>query len=147
MLGRSIAENVTLTRGGPRFVAPRATLVEGAKWIGELAIRASGPEQRTGELSGGNQQKVQIARLLREDYDVLLVDEPTRGIDVASKAQMLGLLRDLAKNGKAIVLVSSQLDELVTTCDHVAVLKHGELGLPQPAAQWTEEKLLVEAAS
>ncbi len=147
MLGRSIAENVTLTRGGPLFVAPSATLAQGAKWIAELSVRASGPEQRTGDLSGGNQQKVQIARLLREDYDVLLVDEPTRGIDVASKAQVLGLLRELAKKGKAIVLVSSQLDELVTTCDHVAVLKNGVLGAPRPVAQWTEEKLLVEAAS
>jgi ribose transport system ATP-binding protein len=147
MLNRSIAENVTLTRGGPLFVSPRVTANEGAKWIGELSIRASGAEQRTGDLSGGNQQKVQIARLLREDYDVLLVDEPTRGIDVASKAQVLGLLRDLARKGKGIVLVSSQLDELVTTCDHVAVLKNGELGAPRPASQWTEEKLLVEAAS
>ncbi|HEY8073997.1 MAG TPA: sugar ABC transporter ATP-binding protein [Labilithrix sp.] len=147
MLGRSIAENVTLTRGGPVFVAPSATLAEGAKWIAELAIRASGPDQRTGDLSGGNQQKVQIARLLREDYDVLLVDEPTRGIDVASKAQVLGLLRDLAKRGKAIVLVSSQLDELVSTCDRIAVLERGVLRDATPVSEWTEEKLLLEAAS
>ena len=147
MLGRSIAENVTLTRGGRRVVTPRVTNREGAKWIDVLSIRANGPEQRTGDLSGGNQQKVQIARLLRENYDVLLVDEPTRGIDVAAKAQVMDLLRELAEKGKGIVLVSSQLDELVTTCDHVAVLKNGELGTPRPASQWTEEKLLVEAAS
>lgn len=147
MLARSIADNVSLTKGGPFFVNPSATEAEGAKWIGELKVKASGPEQRVGDLSGGNQQKVQIARLLREDYDVLLVDEPTRGIDVASKAQVLELLRDLARKGKGIVLVSSQLDELVTTCDRIAVLKKGELGDAKPVGEWTEETLLLEAAS
>jgi ribose transport system ATP-binding protein len=149
MLARSIADNVTLSRAGSPFVRPRAVRAEGARWIDELGIRApGGPSQAAGDLSGGNQQKVQIARLLREDYDVLLVDEPTRGIDVAAKAQVLSLLRDLAKQqGKAIVLVSSQLDELVTTCDRIAVLKGGELGEARPAADWDEEKLLLEAAS
>lgn len=147
MLARSIADNVTLSKGGPFFVSPAATEAEGAKWIGELNVKASGAEQRVGDLSGGNQQKVQIARLLREDYDVLLVDEPTRGIDVASKAQVLELLRELARKGKGIVLVSSQLDELVTTCHRIAVLRKGELGEAKPVAEWTEEKLLLEAAS
>jgi ribose transport system ATP-binding protein len=85
--------------------------------------------------------------LLREDYDVLLVDEPTRGIDVASKAQVLELLRALARRGKGIVLVSSQLEELVTTCDRIAVLARGELALSRPAAEWDEQRLLLEAAS
>jgi ribose transport system ATP-binding protein len=146
MLGRSIAENVMLSARGPALVRPSRDNAEGARWIGELAIRAEGPEQPAGELSGGNQQKVQLARLLREDYDVLLVDEPTRGIDVASKAQVLSLLRDLAARGKGIVLVSSQLDELVTTCDRIAVLRRGELGEARPAAAWNEEELLLESS-
>jgi len=147
MLGRSIADNVDLSPRGPLFVDPRAVRAEGARWIAELAVKSSGPDQRVGDLSGGNQQKVQIARLLREDFDVLLVDEPTRGIDVASKAQVLELLRELARKGKGIVLVSSQLDELVSTCDRIAVLRHGELGPARPTADWDEEKLLLEAAS
>ncbi|WP_437986750.1 sugar ABC transporter ATP-binding protein [Sorangium sp. So ce117] len=147
MLGRSLAENVWLSPRAPRFARPRSVLSEGARWIEELAIRARGPEQRAGELSGGNQQKVQIARLLREDFDVLLVDEPTRGIDVASKAQVLALLRELARAGKAIVLVSSQLDELVTTCDRIAVLRRGTLDPPRPASSWTEASLLLEVSS
>jgi len=147
MLGRSIADNVTLSRRGAFFVSPGAARAEGAKWISELSIRARDEDQRAGDLSGGNQQKVQIARLLREDYDVLLVDEPTRGIDVASKAQVLELLRDLARRGKGVVLVSSQLDELVSACDRIAVLRHGELGEARPASEWTEEALLLEAAS
>jgi ribose transport system ATP-binding protein len=147
MLGRSIAENVTLSRRSPLWSRPGDVLAEGARWIGELAVKASGPGQAVFELSGGNQQKVQLSRLLREDYDVLLIDEPTRGIDVASKAQVLALLRELARKGKGIVLVSSQLDELVTTCDRIAVLRHGVLDEPRPAAEWTEERLLLEASS
>jgi ribose transport system ATP-binding protein len=147
MLRRSIAENVTLSKKAPLVERPRSVLAEGQRWIAQLSVRARAAEQNVGELSGGNQQKVQIARLLREDYDVLLVDEPTRGIDVAAKAQVLSLLRDLAKKGKGIVLVSSQLDELVSTCDRIAVLKKGELGEATPASQWTEEKLLLEASS
>ena len=147
MLGRSIGDNIELSKRGGFVVRPGEVRAVGARWIAELAIRASGPEQRVGDLSGGNQQKVQIARLLREDYDVLLVDEPTRGIDVASKAQVLGLLRELAGKGKGVVLVSSQLDELVTTCDRIAVLRRGELGEPRPANQWDEQALLLEAAS
>jgi ribose transport system ATP-binding protein len=147
MLSASIADNVTLSRRGSALVRPSETRSEGARWIADLKIRATSPEQAAGELSGGNQQKVQLARLLREDYDVLLVDEPTRGIDVASKAQVLGLLRELAGAGKGIVLVSSQLDELVATCDRIAVLKHGELGAPRPASEWDDQKLLLEAAS
>jgi ribose transport system ATP-binding protein len=147
MLGRSIAENIALSPRGPVLVKPGVVRAEGARWIAELSVRASGPDQRVGDLSGGNQQKVQIARLLREDFDVLLVDEPTRGIDVASKAQVLDLLRELAAKGKGIILVSSQLDELVSTCDRIAVLRHGELSASRPATEWNEEKLLLEAAS
>lgn len=147
MLGRSIAENIDLSPRGPLFVKPGDMRAEGERWIKELSVKSSGPDQCVGDLSGGNQQKVQIARLLREDFDVLLVDEPTRGIDVASKAQVLELLRELARKGKGIVLVSSQLDELVTTCDRIAVLRRGELGPARPAAEWDEQKLLLEAAS
>ncbi|MBX3197385.1 MAG: sugar ABC transporter ATP-binding protein [Labilithrix sp.] len=147
MLARSIAENVTLSRRGTFVSRPGALLADGARWIAELSIKASGPAQAAGELSGGNQQKVQLARLLREDYDVLLIDEPTRGIDIASKAQVLALVRELAQRGKGIVLVSSQLDELVSTCDRIAVLRRGELGAARPASEWTEETLLLEASS
>lgn len=147
MLSRSIAENVTLSRRGPLFALPSRLLAVGAEWIKSLGIKSDGPDQPVLELSGGNQQKVQVARLLREDYDVLLIDEPTRGIDVAAKAQVLALLRELADQGKGIVLVSSQLEELVSTCDKICVLKRGELGPKEPASKWTEEGLLLEASS
>lgn len=147
MLRRSIAENITLSRRTGFLSSPRRILAEGKRWIDELGIKANGPAQAAYELSGGNQQKVQIARLLREDYDVLLVDEPTRGVDVASKAQILTMIRSLARKGKGIVLVSSQFDELVSTCDRIAVLRRGELSASRATSEWTEEKLLLEASS
>jgi len=78
---------------------------------------------------------------------VLLCDEPTRGIDVAAKAQVLALFTELASRGKGLILVSSQLDELVSVCDRIAVLRGGELGLARPVSEWTDESLLLEAAS
>lgn len=147
MLGRSIGENVTLSPRGPWFMPPRKASEAGERAIAELNIRARGGDQPVGELSGGNQQKVQVARLLREDFDVLLIDEPTRGIDVASKAQILALVRQVAEKGKAIVLVSSQFDELMATCDRIAVLRGGALLPSKPVRDWSEEALLLEAAS
>jgi ribose transport system ATP-binding protein len=147
MLARSIGENVTLSPRGSTWLGPAAVRDAGARAIRELGVKATDPDQPAGELSGGNQQKVQIARMLREDFDVLLVDEPTRGIDVEAKANVLSLFRDLARRGKGIVLVSSQLDELVAVCDRIAVLKGGELGDARPARECTSESLLVEASS
>src|SRR4051794_23026360 len=95
----SIADNMTLTRLdplGPSFmVLPRRQDAAAARWIERLAIRCSGPRQPVNELSGGNQQKVAFARLLHHDVDVLILDEPTRGIDVSSKAQIYRLIDDL----------------------------------------------------
>ncbi len=147
MLSRSIADNVTLSPRGAFLAWPSRLRATAASWIRELGIRATDPEQPVGELSGGNQQKVQIARILEEDFDVLLCDEPTRGVDVAAKAQILALFGDLAARGKGIVLVSSQLDELVGICDRIAVLRRGELLPARAASEWTEESLLLEAAS
>jgi ribose transport system ATP-binding protein len=147
MLSRSIGDNVTLSPRGPRMTSPARIRAAGARAIEDLSVRATDAEQPVGELSGGNQQKVQIARMLREDFDVLLVDEPTRGIDVEAKASVLALFRDLARRGKGIVLVSSQLDELTAVCDRIAVLRDGELRDARPARDCSSEGLLVEASS
>jgi ribose transport system ATP-binding protein len=147
MLERSISENVALSSRGGFFVSPRAERAEALRWIDELQIRSRGPDQSVGDLSGGNQQKVQLARLLRENYDILLVDEPTRGVDVGSRAQILSVLRELAGRGKGIIVVSSQFDELLAVCDRVAVLRAGELGPARAATAWTESALLLEASS
>jgi ribose transport system ATP-binding protein len=142
----SIADNLTLSRLGPSgFALPARGKKAASRWIAELAIKCSGPEQRVLELSGGNQQKVQLARLLHHDVDVLLLDEPTRGIDVASKAQIAGLVDALAARGKAVILVSSWLPELLGMADRIAVMCRGKLGPARPAAEHDETSLLSEA--
>jgi len=142
----TIADNVTLSklgRSGPAL--PGRSRAAAARWIERLGIRCSGPDQRVVELSGGNQQKVQIARLLHHDVDVLLLDEPTRGIDVASKMQIASLVDELAMRGKAVLLVSSWLPELLGMADRIAVMRRGRLGPARPAAECDGPSLLGEA--
>jgi ribose transport system ATP-binding protein len=148
-LALSIADNLTLSRlsglGPPGFVLPRRQAAAAAEWMGRLGIRAASPAEPVGHLSGGNQQKVALARLMYHDVDVLLLDEPTRGIDVASKAQIYALIDRLAGAGKAVLLVSSYLPELLGVCDRVAVMTRGRLGPSRPAAELTEHGVLMEA--
>jgi ribose transport system ATP-binding protein len=143
---RTVAENVTLSRLPGFVVTPPWERAAASKWIGDLAIKCSGPDARAVELSGGNQQKVAVARLLHEDVDIWLLDEPTRGIDVASKAQIYRLIDDLAARGKAVLVVSSQLPELLGVCDRIGVMRRGVLGEARNAAEWTEHRLLEEAS-
>ena len=150
-LSRSIADNVTLSRLSPfarlGWLNLRALRRATTDWMGRLDIRARGTAQRVGDLSGGNQQKVALARLLHHDVDVLLLDEPTRGIDVASKAQIYQLIGELAAHGKAVVVVSSYIPELLGICDRIAVMHRGRLGPARPASSWTEHALIAAAAS
>ncbi len=142
----SVADNLTLSRLGPSgFGLPARTRAEAARWIAELSIKCSGPDQPVVELSGGNQQKVQLARLLHHGVDVLLLDEPTRGIDVGSKAQIAGLVDALAAKGNAVLLVSSWLPELLGMADRIAVMCRGKLGPARPVAERDEAALLSEA--
>ncbi len=148
-LGRTVAENLTLSNARPfarlGWLDPKARAASTQRWIGALSIKVAGPEQPIGELSGGNQQKVAIARLLHQDADVLLLDEPTRGIDVGSKVEIYRLIGELAAKGKAVVVVSSYLPELLGICDRIAVMHRGRLGAARAAADWTEVALLDEA--
>jgi ribose transport system ATP-binding protein len=98
-----------------------------------------------GDLSGGNQQKVALARLLQHPARVLLLDEPTRGIDVGSKAQIYTLISQLAEEGKAVVLVSSYLPELFGLCDRIAVMRRGEVVACRERGVWTEPDLMAVA--
>jgi len=152
----SVADNLTLSRlhglGPARLVLPSRQDAASRRWIDKLGIRCRGPRQPVASLSGGNQQKVAIARLLHHDVDVLLLDEPTRGIDVASKAQIYQLIDALARGDetenrppRAILMVSSYLPELLGVCDRVAVMCRGTLGSPRPVAEWDEHSLMLEA--
>ena len=99
------------------------------------------------ELSGGNQQKVVIGRWLARDCNVLLFDEPTRGIDVAAKDTVYQLARDLAAEGKALVVVSSELTELMALCDRILVMSAGRIVAEFLPGQWTQEKITQAAFS
>jgi len=113
--------------------------------IQAMRIRSAGAQQVVGELSGGNQQKVVIGRWLERDCQVLLFDEPTRGIDVGAKFDIYGLLAELARQGKALVVVSSDLRELMLICDRIAVLSAGRLIDTFEREHWTQDQLLAAA--
>lgn len=148
-LAMSVADNVTMSALDrvARFgvLSPARLAREAAAWVERLAIRCAGPEAPVGSLSGGNQQKAALGRLLFRDVDVFLLDEPTRGIDVTSKGQIYRLLADLSAKGKAILLVSSYLPELLGVCDRIAVMARGALGPARDVAELREEALLREA--
>jgi ribose transport system ATP-binding protein len=114
-------------------------------WIAELRVRAQSPAQAVRSLSGGNQQKVAIGRLLHQEADVLLLDEPTRGIDIGSKADVYEVIVRQADAGRAVLLVSSYLPELFGLCDRIAVMCRGVLGPARPIAEWTPELVMAAA--
>lgn len=120
---------------------------DGARWIDALRIRTGSVEQRADELSGGNQQKVCLARLLQQDNDILFLDEPTRGIDIGSKAEIYKLVHRLAEQGKAIVMISSYLPELLGVCDTLGVMHKGRLSSVRPVPEWTEHRIMQFATS
>jgi ribose transport system ATP-binding protein len=149
LLSLSVAHNITLSKLGPLtrhgLLSERAEKAAAARLIEQLGIRCRDPDQPVGELSGGNQQKVAIARLLYHDVDLLLLDEPTRGIDVRSRAEIHAAISALAEQGKAVVMISSQLPELLEVCDRIQVMHRGVLGASHSARGVTEHQLLSEA--
>jgi ribose transport system ATP-binding protein len=143
-LGLSICDNLTLPLLN-WLVWPSRQRAACRPWIEKIPIKCVGPDQRVSDLSGGNQQKVAIARLLYADVDVLLLDEPTRGIDVGSKAQIYQLIDELAARGKAVLMISSYLPELLGVCDRIAVMCRGRLSETRPRLDWDEHRLMLVA--
>src|SRR5690606_3474170 len=125
-LPMSVADNLMLTgfgscasRGWLDLAAQRQ---QARRWIDALGVRTRTPDQPVRTPSGGNQQKVALGRLLHQDADILLLDEPTRGVDIGSKAQIYDIVADAAARGKAVLLISSYLPELFGLCDRLAVI-------------------------
>jgi ribose transport system ATP-binding protein len=148
-LGLSLADNVTCTRyracaryGWLRKAAQRE---QTRRWLDALAIRARSPWQAARTLSGGNQQKVALARLLHQEADVLLLDEPTKGIDIGSKVEIYRAIVEHAARGAGVVMVSSYLPELFGVCHSLAVMCRGRLTPARPIHDWTPERVM-EAA-
>ena len=112
-----------------------------------LGVRSQSIEQTVGELSGGNQQKVVFARWLHRDCEVLLLDEPTRGVDIGARADIYSEMDKLAAAGKALLMVSSDLRELMSVCDRIAVMSAGKLVGIFERGQWTQQSLLEAAFS
>ncbi len=148
-LSLSIADNLTLSYFSPyqRFgflnLKRRKKAVE--ENIEGVKIKAQDPHQPIFTLSGGNQQKVAFARLLHQKAEILLLDEPTRGIDVLSKAQIYGGMGKLAAEGKAIVFVSSYFPELIGVCDKIAVFHRGRQVDFRSAGEWDTQSLMTAA--
>jgi ribose transport system ATP-binding protein len=145
-LGRSIEDNLTYPSLGRHarwgWLNLKARRVEAVRWMEALRVKASGPSEAIGSLSGGNQQKVALARLLHQDADILLLDEPTRGIDVGSKAEIYRLIGEQAASGKAVLMVSSYLPELMGICDRIAVMSRGVLSEARAVEDWTEHSIM-----
>ncbi|MFG6192205.1 sugar ABC transporter ATP-binding protein [Nonomuraea sp. JJY05] len=146
----SVRDNIALA-ALPRL--SRAGIVSDARvdsivatFMKRLGIKAVSPRQPAGELSGGNQQKVLLARWLAMHPKVLLLDEPTRGVDVATKVEMQALLDELAVDGLAILLISSDVSELVENCDSVVVLRDGAITDQLVGPEVTEDRLLAALA-
>jgi ribose transport system ATP-binding protein len=147
-LGLSVADNLTLSKLGglgPRgFVLPSRMREVADRFIEKLGIVTQGPDTRVGALSGGNQQKVALARLLYHDVDVFLLDEPTRGVDVGSRAAIYRIIDQLALEGKAVLVVSSSVEELLGISDRIAVMHKGRLGQAKPVESLDEHSVLLE---
>ena len=146
VLGMSVEDNIALPqlrrlrRRG--LVSRRAVAERAASWVSRLSIRTPDTTRPVGVLSGGNQQKVALAKWLATEPRVVLLDEPTRGVDVGAKAEIHALIRQLAAQGAAVLVISSELPEVLSVSDRIAVMASGRVAGTVPAAGATEESLL-----
>jgi len=148
-LALSIGDNVTMTRFASCSRLGWLNLSRQRSQTGllvrSLSVKARNPDQPVATLSGGNQQKIALARLLHQDADILLLDEPTRGIDIGSKAVVYQTIAACAEKGKAVLMVSSYLPELFGMCDRLAVMSRGRLSKTRAIDEWTPESVMQAA--
>jgi ribose transport system ATP-binding protein len=149
MLPMSVSVNLSfaaLGRISDRGIVDRARerlLID--EMIELLAIRTDGTDVPVGSLSGGNQQKVVIAKWLIADTDILIFDEPTRGIDVGAKSEIYKLLNDLARQGKAVIMISSELPEILRMSHRILVMCEGRITGELASAEATQERIMTLA--
>ena len=149
VLLRSVVENISLailsrlTRFG--FVSPTLERRYGAEYVARLRIRTPSMDQQVGKLSGGNQQKVVLARWMAARPRLLILDEPTRGIDVGAKAEIYQLIAELAGEGMGIIFISSELPEILLLSDRIYVMQNGMITGEIAGPQATEEQVMALA--
>jgi rhamnose transport system ATP-binding protein len=145
----SVSSNISASV--PKAIAPRWIIDEGieakltAQSMDRLQVRASDSGQPVAELSGGNQQKVVLARWLATQPKVFLLDEPTRGIDIGAKAEIYEIILMLAEAGCAILLVSSEIPELLALCDRILVMSEGRISAEFDRQDATEDEIIKAA--
>ena len=149
ILGMSVGKNITLANlkkvMSSGIVRDKAEQKIGEKYIKDLNIRTPGLSQRVKFLSGGNQQKVVVAKWLMAEGNVLIFDEPTRGIDVGAKAEIYRIMSSLAQQGMAIIMISSELPEILGMSDRINVMCNGEVRADIPREEATQEKIIYYA--
>ena len=146
----SVIGNTTLASLGQitnrlELYSPKKELKEFTKVSGKLSVKYSSPKELIGNLSGGNQQKVIIARWLLKNVDILIMDEPTRGIDVGSKSEIYQLMADLANQGMAIIMISSEMPELLGMSNRIVVVRGGTLVFECSRQEADQETLIAHA--
>jgi ribose transport system ATP-binding protein len=147
LLDKDVKANVTLGALRDKFSAlgfinDRGARLKAGEYVGALKIKTPSVDQTTKFLSGGNQQKVVIAKWLVRDCDILIFDEPTRGIDVGAKEEIYGLLNELAEQGKSIIMISSELPEVLRMSHRVVVMSEGRVTGVLSAAEATQESIM-----
>jgi len=152
LLPRTLRENITLTHMGRvsrwgGWISGQRERRESDRVMDRLRVRRQSIEQPVVSLSGGNQQKIVVAKWLWRDCPILIFDEPTRGIDIGAKFEIYRLLSAMASAGKAIIVVSSDLMELMAICDRIAVMSRGRLVSTFNRGQWTEDRIMAAALS
>ena len=149
LLTRDLGVNLTLASLG-RFVRrgridTAAERVALEKAIGDFDIRVGRPDMLAGQLSGGNQQKLLLAKMMMRDPQIIIIDEPTRGIDIGTKEQIYKFITNLTAEGRSVIVVSSEMQELIGICDRIVVMRAGRLAGEVAGARMTETELVVLA--
>jgi L-arabinose transport system ATP-binding protein len=144
---RSVMENLNLSARRSHsklgiFVDEKWERENASQHVAALGVKTPSLTQRIGLLSGGNQQKVILARWLSEKVKVIMLDEPTRGIDIGAKSEIYSIIYDLAKQGVGVIVVSSELPEVMGICDRIIVMRQGRFVAEVARAQATAEKIL-----
>jgi ABC-type sugar transport system ATPase subunit len=145
-LGMSVAENTTLASLKTKWIDRKTEAAITRKRVADLKIKIGGIHDPVSSLSGGNQQKVALAKWLETSPKVLFVDEPTRGVDIGAKEQIYQLIRSLTRQGMACILISSELNEVIGMSHRIAVMRGGKIVATLDGPTATEETIMHLAA-